>query len=62
MKTVGAFELLNRKCVVCGKEFIATSEYVYRRKNLWMCGWNCLCKYEKNPEFYKESAEQKDGK
>ena len=41
-----------RNCPVCGKEFYASAEWVYRRgydsKGLrWFCSWKCLRRDEK---------------
>lgn len=36
-----------RVCPVCKREYIATPEWVYKRKESYFCSWGCLRKYEK---------------
>jgi len=36
-----------RKCPVCGKEFYASAEWVYRKSLRWLCSWKCLRRDEK---------------
>jgi len=51
LKSIG---LHAHTCAICGKEFEARAEYVYKVKDpqgrnlIWMCSYSCMTKYLEN--------------
>ena len=39
-----------RICPVCGKEFLPTEEWVYKRAGKRLCSYTCMRKYDKEHE------------
>lgn len=53
-----ALGLITRKCAICGKEFDARKEYVYKKETKnktikWYCSYSCYRKAEKNDKSKK---------
>ena len=53
MKTNLQFTWVEKDCNVCGKTFILTSEWVYKRNGRLFCSWKCMRKDEKEHEQKK---------
>lgn len=45
------------KCPICGKEFLSTDEWIYKRKNKRLCSYSCMNEYDRR-ETAKPSARQ----
>ena len=50
------FTSIERKCMICGKQFIAREEWAFKRPDRnrcykWFCSWSCLKKFD---EKHKE--------
>ena len=47
------FSTLEKKCPVCGKDFIAREEWVFKRTNpkshwpIYICSYSCLKEFDK---------------
>ena len=46
MRDIG-FNVIKRKCPICGKVFEATKEWAYKEDGKFFCIWSCLCAYRK---------------
>lgn len=43
-------------CQGCGKQFIPTTEHVYKHKGQPVCRWSCLVKLEKLNKTYNRKS------
>ena len=58
MATMKMYEYPMKKCAVCGKEFYATEDYVFKRykgngkeqERVWFCKWSHLRQWEQEEE------------
>ena len=52
------FSEQEKKCGRCGKEFLATSEWVYKKGCKYYCSWGCYRAGEKSKETPAERREK----
>ena len=36
-----------RKCAICGEEFLGFDQWVFKRGEAWFCSWGCLQEHER---------------
>ena len=45
------YPFIERKCAVCGKNFVPAVEHVFKEsahgRIKWFCGYNCNCKFDR---------------